>query len=76
MVDGARRDDDGVHVVAREELVVRARLDPQLPPDLFRAPRPRRRDGNEPGAWNLQGVPRVHEPHAAEAGDAEPDPIA
>ena len=72
VVDRARGDDHGVEVVARDQLVVRARVDAELRRHLPCAPGAGGRDGDK----RVPSVPRVHHAHAAEACDAEPDGIA
>ena len=73
MVDRTGRDDDRVHVVPAEQLVVGASGDAELGADLLRAPFPGRRDRHQPRPRKRPGVARMHHPHAAESGHAEAD---
>ena len=75
VVDRASRHDDGLDVVAGDERLVGAGVDPELRTELFGAPGPGRGHGDEACAGQLERISRVYGAHAAEACDAETDRI-
>ena len=75
VVDGASREDDGLHVVRREELFVRARANAaELGRHLIGAPGSRSRHRHQLDAVERERVPGVHDAHATEPSDADPQP--
>jgi hypothetical protein len=72
VIDRTGRQDDGVDLIALEELGIAAMGDSEGTPHLLSAAFPSRRDRHELDPGSPLGILGVDCPHPAEAGDAEP----
>jgi hypothetical protein len=72
VVDRASRQDDGIDLVAGNQLGVAAVRDSERPTELLCTARPRGRHNHQLGPGGPPGVLGMHCSHPAEAGDAEP----
>jgi hypothetical protein len=74
VIDRPSRHHDALDVLGREQLVVRASPNAELPSHLLGATRPSRRDSDELDTFQRERVPSVDDTHPAEPRDTDPHP--